>query len=60
MLGGGGRGSPFGVVQRRQFRFKSEFRTANGLSITLRYDRQGMNVTELTDGTTKTTTYYNP
>ena len=42
-----------------EFRLKTELRTANGRSITLSYDRDGRNVTELADGTTKTTTYYN-
>ena len=42
-----------------EIKIKTELRTANGLSITLRYDRYGKDVTELVDGTTKTTTNYN-
>ena len=41
-----------------ELRHKSEFRTANGGTFTLRYDDEGKNVTELTDGVRGTTTYY--
>ena len=49
----------YGGEKGQEVRIKTELRTANGLSITLRYDRDGRNVTELYDGTTKTTTAYN-
>lgn len=49
----------YGGERGEEIKIKTELRTANGLSITLRYDRYGKNVTELVDGTTKSTTYYN-
>ncbi|MBD40743.1 MAG: hypothetical protein CMB11_10365 [Euryarchaeota archaeon] len=49
----------YGGERGEEIRIKTELRTTNGLSITLRYDRYSEDVAELYDGTTKTTTYYN-
>ena len=46
-------------LKGEEYKTKTELRTANGHSITLRYDRYGKNVTALVDGTTNSTTYYN-
>jgi hypothetical protein len=48
----------YGGERGEEIKIKTELRTANGLSITLRYDRYGKDVTELVDGTRGTTTYY--